>query len=132
MSTTPHREDTNGAPLAEALRRAAEGLSTVEAGVNLLVAHGCWLDRLAQGGLIETSDSAGTTEPAYAEVRWNDAVTTLQAGGLAASGSQGRILKVAASLAAGVPVDLSDAVCGLDRSNLALVLAALTHANGRR
>jgi len=30
----------------------------------------------------------------------------------------------------GVPVDLADAVTGLDRHNLALVLAALSHANG--
>lgn len=95
MSTTAHREDTGPAPLTAALRRAAEGLTSVEAGVDLLVAHGCWLERLARAGLVETSDPADMTEPAYAEVRWQDAVTALQAGGLAASGSEGRILQVA-------------------------------------
>ena len=46
------------------------------------------------------------------------------------SGSAIRVLRIAASLATGIPVDLGDAVTGLDRHNLALVLAALSHANG--
>ena len=40
-------------------------------------------------------------------------------------------LRIAASLSElGVPVDLADAVTGLDRHNLALVVAAISHANG--
>jgi len=47
------------------------------------------------------------------------------------SGSDNRVLRIAASLSElGVPVDLVDAVTGLDRHNLALVLAAVSHANG--
>ncbi len=47
------------------------------------------------------------------------------------SGSDNRVLRIAASLCElGVPVDLADAVTGLDRHNLALVLVALSHANG--
>jgi hypothetical protein len=39
-------------------------------------------------------------------------------------------LRIAASLAAGVPVRLGDAVTGLDRANLAAVTAAIWHAGG--
>jgi len=47
------------------------------------------------------------------------------------SGSDNRVLRIAASLSElGVPVDLVDAVTGLDRHNLGLVLGALSHANG--
>jgi len=59
-------------------------------------------------------------------------VAALDAGTLTGgSGSDNRVLRIAASLSElGVPVDLADAVTGLDRHNLALVLAALSHANG--
>ena len=39
------------------------------------------------------------------------------------------MLRIATSLGGGVPVDLRDALSGLDRTNMALVLA-LSHANG--
>ncbi len=52
---------------------------------------------------------------------------TLTGGG----GSVNRVLRIAASLSElGAPVDLVDAVTGLDRHNLALVLGAVSHANG--
>jgi len=65
-------------------------------------------------------------------VGWRHAVAALEAGTLTGgSGSVNRVLRIAASLSElGVPVDLADAVTGLDRHNLALVLAALSHANG--
>jgi len=71
-------------------------------------------------------------EPRYAWVGWRHAAAALDAGTLTGgSGSDNRVLRIAASLSElGVPVDLADAVTGLDRHNLALVLAALSHANG--
>ena len=42
------------------------------------------------------------------------------------------MLQLAASLAGGGPVDLRDAVCGLDASNLVLVAIAVLHAGGHR
>ena len=112
--------------LAEALMRSAKGLLAQEAGVRLLVEHGLWPARLAQEGLVATATEGGLI---YAEVRWDEAVEALTTR-LVASGGERRVLLVAASLAGGVPVDLSDAVSGLDRANLSLVLAALSHANG--
>lgn len=46
------------------------------------------------------------------------------------SGGERRYLMLAASLAENVPVVLGDVVPGLDRRNLALVLAAIAHAGG--
>jgi len=65
-------------------------------------------------------------------VGWRDAAAALDAGTLTGgSGSDNRVLRIAAGLSdLGVPVDLADAVTGLDRHHLALVLAAIAHANG--
>ena len=48
----------------------------------------------------------------------------------ALSGGEQRILRIAAALGAGTPVDLSTAFDGLDRENTRLVLAAMAHAAG--
>lgn len=65
-------------------------------------------------------------------VDWEAAVVALEAGGLACSSSEAGLLRVAASIAEGVPVDLRDAVGGLDRRNIVLVAMAVTHAGGHR
>jgi hypothetical protein len=46
------------------------------------------------------------------------------------SGGERRILRIVASLAGGAPVELDDTLAGLDRSAVALVLAAVAHAAG--
>lgn len=46
------------------------------------------------------------------------------------SGGEQRVLRIAASLAAGAPVNLGDTLLGLDRDVMDLVLAAMAHANG--
>ena len=38
--------------------------------------------------------------------------------------------KLAASIAAGTPVSLSDALTGIDRGNASLVVKAIAHATG--
>ena len=43
-----------------------------------------------------------------------------------------RLLQLAASLSEGIPVDLQDAVTGLDQANLARVIRAISHASGHR
>jgi hypothetical protein len=42
------------------------------------------------------------------------------------------VLRIAASIAEGVPVDLREAVTGLDASNIVLVAEAVLHAAGHR
>jgi hypothetical protein len=67
-----------------------------------------------------------------AVVDWPAAVKALTAGGLPCSGSEGCVLRIAASIAAGVPVDLGDCLSALDNFNVDLVVEAVLHANGRR
>jgi hypothetical protein len=42
------------------------------------------------------------------------------------------VLRIAASMAGGVPVDLREAVTGLDENNAVLAAAAVLHAAGYR
>lgn len=109
--------DLTPAELGQALARAAAGLYAAEAEVRLLLGHGDWPVRLAEAGLIELDEDADLDPDAvrYAWVQWPAVVVALEAGELAGSSSTVRVLRVAASLGGSVPVDLADAVCGLDR-----------------
>jgi hypothetical protein len=119
--------------LAAALRACAAGFYPLEAGAGLLIAHDVFLhrgdftERLIRSGISITD---GATE--MAEIDWDAAITALEAGELPSSGGERRILRLAASLAAGVPVNLRDALTGLDDRNLALALSSFAHASGQR
>ena len=67
-----------------------------------------------------------------AAVDFEAAACALEAGALPCSGGEGRVLRIAASIAAGVPVDLREAVTGLDENNAVLAAAAVLHAAGCR
>ena len=67
-----------------------------------------------------------------AAVDFEAAAGALEAGALPCSGGEGRVLRIAASIAAGVPVDLREAVTGLDEDNVVLAAAAVLHAAGCR
>ena len=90
--------------LGAALRACAAGLYPAEADVSLVIRHGTFLhrgdftSRFIQHG---TSISDGTTE--MAAIDWDAASTALDAGDLPCSGGERRILRLAASLAAGIP-----------------------------
>lgn len=122
--------DLPPALLRAALTRGVAGVYSAEAGVRLVLSPGDWATRLADHGLIDLDDRPTPDGERLAWIRWVDAIAALDDGRLYASGTAARLLRVAASIAAGEPVDLSDAVSGLDRQNLALLLAALSHANG--
>jgi len=47
-------------------------------------------------------------------------------------GGERRILRLAASLAAGLPADLRDIFTGLDGRNLTLAISAFMHTSGQR
>jgi hypothetical protein len=118
------------APLPAALRAHARGVLSAEAAAELLIAHRCWLRRADfTGGFVEVGIGVpGVTETAA--VDWPAAIAALDAGCLPCSAGEGRILRLVASLAAGVPVDLRDALAGLDATNTRLVAAAVRHAGG--
>lgn len=111
--------------LAAALRACAAGLYPLEAGAGLLIANGAFLDRSDFGCFIHH----GT---AGAAIDWAAAITALDASGLPCSGGEKRILRLAASLAADIPVCLGDAVTGIDQRNAGLLAQAILHASGRR
>jgi hypothetical protein len=67
-----------------------------------------------------------------AAVDWDAATAALQVGELPCSGGERRILQLSASLAGGIPVDLRDAVNGLDDDNTTLLVRAVRHAAGKR
>ncbi len=67
-----------------------------------------------------------------AAVDFEAAARALEAGALPCCGGEGRVLRIAASIAGGVPVDLGEAVAGLDENNAVLAAAAVLHAAGHR
>ncbi len=120
--------------LAEALRACAGGILTAEAGVSLLIDCGGWLHRddftgpfITTGTSISISD--GTTH--MASIDWPAAVTALDAGHLPCGSGERHMLRLAASIAGGVPVSLSDALTSIDHRNANLLAAAILHANGQ-
>jgi hypothetical protein len=119
------------ARLTAALHAAAAGLPPDEAGTGLLISHACFLHRDDFTRFIHTgtSISDGTTQLAW--IDWDAAITALTHGQLPASSGEQRILRLAASIAAGHPVSLRDTIPGLDQPNLNLITTAIRHAAGQ-
>jgi hypothetical protein len=118
--------------LAAALRAWAKGLFTAEAAVELLIGHGSWLYRQDFLEIAVEFGQGITGGAVLAAVDFGAAAGALEAGALPCSGGEGRVLRIAASIAAGVPVDLREAVTGLDEDNAVLAAAAVLHAAGCR
>jgi hypothetical protein len=116
--------------LACALNLGAAGLTCVQAGVELLIDTDIWLHRAEFTRQFVTVDTSVASARAF--VDWEAAIAALNAGRLTCSGGERRILAIAASMAGGVPVDLQDALTGLDASNLGLVAEAVRHSAGSR
>ena len=64
-------------------------------------------------------------------IDWPAAVAALGSN-LACSGGEQRMLKITASLADGISVDLQDTLTGLDDDNIARLVNAILHADGKR
>jgi hypothetical protein len=115
-----------------ALRACAAGLYPAEAGIELLISHDCFLHRDDFAGFVHTATSITDGITPMAQIDWDAAITALRAGQLPASGGERRILQLAASIAAGTPVSLHDAIPSLDNQNLNLLITAIRHAAGQR
>jgi hypothetical protein len=119
--------------LHTALRACARGLFPAEAGVELLINHGSFLRRSDfRGRFVHLGTSITDGITTMAEIDWPTAITALDTGDLPCSGSEHRMLRLAASLADGIPVDLRDTLTGLDDRNIELVVTAILHASGKR
>lgn len=112
-------DDDQTAMRARGLRTWAEGMHTLTAAAELLIRYG---PPLLTGPWVEYDSERD-------RYWFNAEAVDATAGHL--SGGEWRVLGVATSLASDEhPVALGDAVSGLDREHLALVLAAIAHAGG--
>jgi ADP-ribose pyrophosphatase YjhB (NUDIX family) len=114
--------------LSVALQANAKGLLRTEAAVDLLIQQRSWLHRRDFVSIHVETDTTTDT----ADVDWAGAIAALDAGRLPCSSGEGQLLRIASSLAEGIPIDLHDAITGLDATNTALVARAIYHAAGHR
>jgi hypothetical protein len=121
-----------GQQLQAALRAGAEGLHALEAGTGLLIAHGAWPGREDFGPFIRTGDSLTSPGTELAAVDWEAVISALDAGEFPRSSGEKRMLRLAASIAGDIPVQLGSAVTGIDDRNVGLLVKAILHASGRR
>ena len=116
--------------LPEALRACASGIHHLEAGTGLLIDCGSWLHREDFTTQFITMANGGTS--LMAAIDWQAAVTALGHGQLPCSSGEQHMLKLAASIAAGTPVSLSDALTSIDHRNASLLATAILRANGQQ
>jgi hypothetical protein len=129
--TSAQSPESGSATLLGAIRAGAAGLYALEAACELVISTG-WLrrDDFARFIRTGTSPAGGGTELAW--IDWPAVIARRDAGLLQCSSGENRVLRLAASIAAGIPVNLNDALSGLDHSNISLVVCAIRHANGQR
>jgi hypothetical protein len=125
----PRAADLDLVDVENALLRAALGDYSDEAAILLLITSGHWLPQLQHTGLI-TVDGDVEGEGLWAHIAWPDLDGALRIGTITGRNSDHQVLRAAASIADGHPVDLGDLAAGLDRHALTLVLAAIAHAAG--
>ena len=120
---------TAPATIATALRNHAEGSYCLSAAAELLIAQS-WLRQADfTSRFITIHRSPGGDEP-MAVIDWPAVVTALGTS-LPCSGGEQRMLKITASLADGIPVDLRDTLTGLDDRNIQLLITAIRRASGK-
>lgn len=118
--------------LHTALRAHAAGRYPLEAGTELLI-NGPLLHREDfLGRFIRMGTRIADGATLTAAINWPEAIIALHSGDLPCSGGEQRMLRIAASLADTIPVDLGDTLTGLDNHNIKLVTTAVLHASGRR
>jgi len=119
------------AALHAALRACARGIYPDEAGVELLIGHATFLHRddFTSRFVEPATHLTGTR---LAAIDWTSAITALDTGELPCSGGERRMLRLAASLAGGIQVNLRDTLTGIDHHNIELVITAVLHAWGQR
>ena len=116
--------------LAAGLRAHAQGLYCLEAAAELLIAKS-WLHRDDFTSQFVTDHPGIGSGQLMTVIDWPAVITNLGSS-LPCSGGEQRMLKITASLADGIPVDLQDTVTGLDDDNTARLITAILHAAGKR
>jgi len=121
---------TTSASLATALRHHAQGIYCLEAAAELLIA-GYWLHRADFTSDFLTISSGLADGRSMASIDWPAAIAALDTGKLPCSGGEHRMLRLTASLADGIPVDLRETLTGIDDHNTQLLISAVLQASGR-
>jgi hypothetical protein len=103
---------------------------TCEAAVELVIGHRSWLIR--EDFLVYIEFCRGFRGESMAAIDWQAVWAGLEDGHLPCSSGERQVLRVAASLAEGIPVDLGDVVTSLDVVNAVLVAGAVLAAGGHR
>jgi hypothetical protein len=114
--------------LIHALHEHVVGITTETAAVDLLANHRVWLTRPDFARFIQRGRCHSTEQPT-AMIRWRAAHLALAHGKLPCSNSEAHILRIAASLAIGVPISLRKKLGCLDHRNIAHVIRAIGIAN---
>jgi hypothetical protein len=103
---------------------------TCQAAVELLIGHRSWLVRNDFLGYVECW--RGFHGESMAAIDWLAVWAALKDGHLPCSSGERQVLRVAVSIAEGVPIDLRDAVTCLDAVNSGLMARAVLAAGGHR
>lgn len=114
--------------LVESLYEHVMGINAETAAVDLIAHHGVWLHRPDFAPFLQHGRCHATDEPITA-IRWRAAHTALQRGQLPCSGSEANVLRIASSIAAGIPIRLRNVLGNLDHRNIAHVMRAIGLAN---
>jgi hypothetical protein len=127
--TSPHPAEH----LAAATRAGAgaAGFHALQAGCEPLISTG-WLHRDDFTRFVTIGTSLTDCGTELAHIDWQSVISSRDAGLLPCGSGENRILRMAASIAASIPVDLNDALCGLDQASINLIVRAVRHANGQR
>jgi hypothetical protein len=126
----PRTADLAIADVQTALVHGAFGDHADEAAVLLLINFGHWLPQLQSADLITLAPDIDG-DGLRTQIVWPDVERALSVGLIFGSSGEVRVLRAAASIAEGHPVDLGDLAAGLNRRALTLLLAAIAHAAGR-
>ena len=121
---------TSPGKLAAGLRAHAQGLYCLEAAAELLIAK-AWLYRDDFTSRFVTLHPGIGRGQQVAVIDWPAVIAALGSS-LPCSGGEQRMLRITASLADGIPVDLQDTLTSLDDENITRLVTARVHASGRR
>ena len=91
------------AGLPGALTAGAAGIYALEAGTELIIGCGCWLHREDFTSRFITAVDGNDQGTMLASIDWEAAIAALDAGELPCSNGERRVLRLAASIAAGNP-----------------------------
>jgi hypothetical protein len=116
--------------LAAGLRAHAQGLYCLEAAAELLIAKS-WLHRDDFTSRFVTLHPGIGRGQQVAVIDWPAVIAALGSS-LPCSGGEQRMLRITASLADAIPVDLQDTLTSLDDENITRLVTAILHASGRR